>query len=50
MKDTHVRLTSWVTPKQKAQVKKTAKNLTKKEGRKVSESEIIRSAIDKSII
>lgn len=43
-----VRLTSWVTPKQKAQVKKWAKLFSKKEGRNVSESEIIRLAIDNS--
>jgi hypothetical protein len=48
MAEKFIRMTSWVTPKQKAQVKKWAKILTKKEGRKVSESEIIRTAIDKS--
>jgi hypothetical protein len=48
MVDKLVRLQAWVTPKQKAQVKKRATLLTKKEGRTVSESEIIRTAIDKA--
>jgi hypothetical protein len=49
MKDKLVRFTVWVEPKQKAQVEKWAKLLSKKEKRTVSASEIIRLAIkDKS--
>lgn len=42
-----VRLVSWVSPKQKAKIRKTAKNLAKIEKRHVSDSEIIRTLIDK---
>jgi hypothetical protein len=42
-----VRMTVWLTPKQKAQVEKWAKLLSKKEKRTVSASEIIRLAITK---
>ena len=49
MAEKYVRLQVWVTSKQKAQVKKWAKMLAKANRTRVSESDIIRSAINYQI-